>query len=158
MHPNLVGVVGGSSKRPASRQRASCWRSGRASCTRTALRRRHPRGPQEARRQARRRRLRRRLLLHRRAQALPLDILKIDSSFVKSFHEREEDCRIVSAVIGLAHALELTAVAQGVDTPASLCSSGRWAATWRRAPTSQNPSPAPLPPPSSSRTFTISRG
>ena len=50
----------------------------------------------------------------------PLDILKIDSSFVQSFHEREEDRRIVSAVIGLAHALELTAVAQGVDTPRQL--------------------------------------
>ncbi len=50
----------------------------------------------------------------------PLDILKIDSSFVRLFHEREEDCRIVSAVIGLAHALEFTAVAQGVDTPRQL--------------------------------------
>ena len=50
----------------------------------------------------------------------PLDFLKIDSSFVKSFHKREEDRNIVSAVIGLAHALELTAVAQGVDTSRQL--------------------------------------
>ncbi len=50
----------------------------------------------------------------------PLDVLKIDPSFVRLFHEREEDCRIVSAVIGLAHALKLTAVAQGVDTPRQL--------------------------------------
>ena len=39
---------------------------------------------------------------------------------MQSFHEREEDRRIVSAVIGLAHALELTTVAQGVDTPRQL--------------------------------------
>jgi diguanylate cyclase (GGDEF)-like protein/PAS domain S-box-containing protein len=50
----------------------------------------------------------------------PLDVLKIDSSFVRNFNEREEDRKIVSAVIGLAHALELTAVAQGVDTPRQL--------------------------------------
>lgn len=50
----------------------------------------------------------------------PLDFLKIDPSFVKSFHESEEDSRIVSAVIGLAHALELTAIAQGVETPRQL--------------------------------------
>ena len=50
----------------------------------------------------------------------PLDVLKIDSSFVRSFHQREEDCEIVSAVIGLAHALKLTAVAQGVESPRQL--------------------------------------
>ena len=50
----------------------------------------------------------------------PLDLLKIDPSFVKSFHEHGEDGRIVSAVIGLAHALGLTAVAQGVETPRQL--------------------------------------
>ena len=47
-------------------------------------------------------------------------MLKIDSSFVRNLHEREEDRRIVSAVIILAHALELIAVAQGVETPRQL--------------------------------------
>ncbi len=50
----------------------------------------------------------------------PLDILKIDSSFIRSFHEKEEDREIVSAVIALAHALNLRVVAEGVENPRQL--------------------------------------
>ncbi len=50
----------------------------------------------------------------------PLDMLKIDASFIRSFHEREEDCEIVSAIISLAHALNLQVVAEGVESPRQL--------------------------------------
>jgi EAL domain-containing protein (putative c-di-GMP-specific phosphodiesterase class I) len=49
-----------------------------------------------------------------------LDVLKIDSTFIRSFHEMQEDCELVSAVINLAHALELKVVAPGVENPRQL--------------------------------------
>jgi EAL domain-containing protein (putative c-di-GMP-specific phosphodiesterase class I) len=50
----------------------------------------------------------------------PLDVLKIDSSFIRSFLETQEDCVLVSAVINLAHALKLKVVAPGVENPRQL--------------------------------------
>ena len=50
----------------------------------------------------------------------PLDVLKIDASFVRAFHEREEDGEIVSAIISLAHALNLQVVAEGIESPRQL--------------------------------------
>ena len=46
-----------------------------------------------------------------------LDVLKIDRSFVTNVHESEEDRAIVQQVIGLAHALGMTAVAEGIEDP-----------------------------------------
>ena len=50
----------------------------------------------------------------------PVEALKIDRSFTDGLGTEPEDTAIVTAVIGLAHALNLRAVAEGVETPAQL--------------------------------------
>jgi diguanylate cyclase len=50
----------------------------------------------------------------------PLDILKIDRSFVDQLSDDANKRRIVAATISLAHALGLTAVAEGVERPEDL--------------------------------------
>ena len=47
---------------------------------------------------------------------LPVDVLKIDQSFVAGLGYRQADDAIVASVIHLAHALNLVAVAEGVET------------------------------------------
>jgi EAL domain-containing protein (putative c-di-GMP-specific phosphodiesterase class I) len=49
-----------------------------------------------------------------------LDSLKIDQSFVRALSSCAEDTAIVKAVIHMAHALSLTTVAEGVETPDQL--------------------------------------
>jgi diguanylate cyclase (GGDEF)-like protein/PAS domain S-box-containing protein len=50
-------------------------------------------------------------------QRFPVDVLKIDQSFVRDMHaETEGDAPIVEAVISLARALNLHVVAEGVET------------------------------------------
>lgn len=51
---------------------------------------------------------------------LPIDIIKIDRSFVQGIHTNKEDNVIVNAVIKLAHELELDTVAEGVETQEQL--------------------------------------
>ncbi len=46
-----------------------------------------------------------------------VDVLKIDQSFVSGMCERTSDAGIVRAVIGLAQAMELGAIAEGVERP-----------------------------------------
>jgi diguanylate cyclase (GGDEF)-like protein/PAS domain S-box-containing protein len=46
----------------------------------------------------------------------PVDVLKVDRAFVQGLPEDREDAAIVAAVIGLGHALDLTVVAEGVET------------------------------------------
>ena len=48
----------------------------------------------------------------------PVEALKIDQSFTDGLGTDPEDTAIVTAVIGLAHALNLRAIAEGVETPA----------------------------------------
>ena len=51
--------------------------------------------------------------LHR----MPIDILKIDRSFVADIERASRGAAIVGAVTNLAHALGMTVVAEGVETP-----------------------------------------
>ena len=47
---------------------------------------------------------------------LPVDVLKIDRSFVDGMSLRRDDRAIVESVLGLAHSLGLRTVAEGVET------------------------------------------
>jgi EAL domain-containing protein (putative c-di-GMP-specific phosphodiesterase class I) len=51
---------------------------------------------------------------------LPLDVLKIDRSFVARLGKDPRDRAIVTGMIELSHALGLTVVAEGIETPAQL--------------------------------------
>lgn len=50
-------------------------------------------------------------------KSLPVDTLKIDTGFVRNLGTNAEDLAIVRAIIGLAEALGLQLVAEGVETP-----------------------------------------
>ncbi len=52
-------------------------------------------------------------------KSLPVDILKIDTSFVRDLGTNSRDLAIVRAIIGLAEAFDLQVVAEGVETPAA---------------------------------------
>ena len=47
---------------------------------------------------------------------LPLDLLKIDRSFVKELSERSDDAAICAAVVAMAHQLGLLVIAEGIET------------------------------------------
>ena len=51
---------------------------------------------------------------------LPVDVLKIDKSFVQNLGTNEEDEAIVRSTIELAHSLGIRVVAEGVETEAIL--------------------------------------
>jgi EAL domain-containing protein (putative c-di-GMP-specific phosphodiesterase class I) len=53
-------------------------------------------------------------------QRFPLDILKIDKTFVDELGVEPEGSEIVAAVINLAHALGLQVIAEGVETQRQL--------------------------------------
>jgi len=52
-------------------------------------------------------------------KSLPVDMLKIDTGFVRDLGTNTSDLAIVRAVIGLAGAFGLQLVAEGVETPAA---------------------------------------
>lgn len=53
-------------------------------------------------------------------KSLPIDVVKIDSSYVNDIPDDPADTEIVSAVITMSHALNLTVVAEGVETQSQL--------------------------------------
>jgi diguanylate cyclase (GGDEF)-like protein len=51
---------------------------------------------------------------------LPIDHLKIDQSFVRDITTDPDNAALCIAIIGLAHSLKLTVVAEGVETPGQM--------------------------------------
>jgi EAL domain-containing protein (putative c-di-GMP-specific phosphodiesterase class I) len=47
---------------------------------------------------------------------LPLDVLKIDQSFVKGIGQNQEDTAIVQAIMSLARSLQLSVTGEGIET------------------------------------------
>ncbi len=50
----------------------------------------------------------------------PIDVLKIDRSFVDGLPDGEQDAQIARAIIAMAHSLNLKVIAEGVETQAQL--------------------------------------
>ncbi len=73
-------------------------------------------------------------------QHLPLDILKIDRSFVADVETNPRNASICRALLSLGHSMGLTIIAEGVETPGQLDWLARTAVTrcrvtcWRPAP------------------------
>jgi len=55
-----------------------------------------------------------------RLSELPIDTLKIDRMFTSRLPDDHKSCTLVSTIIGLAHAFDMTTVAEGVETQAQL--------------------------------------
>ena len=53
-------------------------------------------------------------------QRFPIDVLKIDRSFVQNIESAKDDGIIVSAIISMGNSLKLKVVAEGVETPSQL--------------------------------------
>jgi EAL domain-containing protein (putative c-di-GMP-specific phosphodiesterase class I) len=53
-------------------------------------------------------------------KALPIDFVKIDQSFVAGVTTSREDHAIVRATLELARSLNLTTIAEGIETPEQL--------------------------------------
>ena len=51
-------------------------------------------------------------------QKLPIDVLKIDRSFVSNMFETEDSYKIVTAILGLAASLGMETIAEGIETVA----------------------------------------
>ena len=52
-----------------------------------------------------------------RLRSLPVEVLKVDRSFVDGLGTEPEDSAVVAAILSLAHALGLHVIAEGVETP-----------------------------------------
>lgn len=52
--------------------------------------------------------------------SLPIDILKVDKSFVQQISDEHRQCNLVTAILGIAQTLNLAIVAEGIETPHQL--------------------------------------
>ena len=52
---------------------------------------------------------------------LPIDALKLDRSFILTAFSEQKDTRLIEAVIALAQALNLSTIAEGVETEEQMC-------------------------------------
>ncbi|MDX2101614.1 MAG: EAL domain-containing protein [Alphaproteobacteria bacterium] len=50
-------------------------------------------------------------------QRFPIDVIKIDLTFIRRMMENETSLQIVRAIVGLAQALHIRVVAEGIETP-----------------------------------------
>jgi EAL domain-containing protein (putative c-di-GMP-specific phosphodiesterase class I) len=50
----------------------------------------------------------------------PIDVLKVDRSFVRGLTSDSDDASVVSAVINMGKSLRMRVVAEGVETPEQL--------------------------------------
>lgn len=50
----------------------------------------------------------------------PIDVLKIDQSFVRDITDHQEDCAIVAAIVVMGNSLKQIVIAEGVETKAQL--------------------------------------
>jgi len=55
-----------------------------------------------------------------RLSELPIDTLKIDRSFTSRLPSERKSCTLVSTIIGLAHAFDMTTIAEGVENRAQM--------------------------------------
>jgi EAL domain-containing protein (putative c-di-GMP-specific phosphodiesterase class I) len=55
-----------------------------------------------------------------RLSELPIDTLKIDQTFTRRLPSDRNSCTLVATIINLAHAFDMTTVAEGVETPDQL--------------------------------------
>jgi len=53
-------------------------------------------------------------------QKLPIDVLKIDKTFVHGLGTNQSDMEIIRLIMVLAHAMKLETIAEGVETPAHI--------------------------------------
>ena len=56
---------------------------------------------------------------------LPVDVLKLDRSFLQRIHDGADEVPVLGAVVTLAHQLGLVVIADGVDTDAQLAAAAR---------------------------------
>ena len=76
-------------------------------------------GAQGARRAARDRRLRHRLLVARYLHRFPVDVLKIDRSFIDRLAASDQDAELVRTIVRLGQSLGMLTIAEGIETSRS---------------------------------------
>jgi predicted signal transduction protein with EAL and GGDEF domain len=73
---------------------------------------------------------------------LPIDILKVDKSFVLNLDTQHSDQKIVQSTLSLAHAFGLSVVAEGVENKATLSLLSEWGCKWAQGYYISRPIPA----------------
>jgi EAL domain-containing protein (putative c-di-GMP-specific phosphodiesterase class I) len=61
---------------------------------------------------------------------LPLDVLKIDRSFVSGIGHNQEDTAIVHAIMAMAKSLNFKVTGEGIETAEQLALLGEWGCDW----------------------------